>query len=190
MLISLTGPSGIGKGFVRQAVLRRFPNLTELPWMTTRTLRPEEERNRSNRIHVDDGEFSALEAQGKLVLVQTLYGNRYGLARELLSADPNAADYLTEFQTDNLEEVWRLGIPVCTIALVPTDLAFLRTRLVHYRGTETPDEIESRLTLAEQEINALLQHRSQLSFMAEIGPENEGNIVPMIIEFLTPILER
>lgn len=42
MLITLTGPSGIGKGFVAEYLLARFPGVEELVWTTTRPLRPTE----------------------------------------------------------------------------------------------------------------------------------------------------
>ena len=54
MLISLTGPSGIGKDYVKQALLRHFATLQEVIWLTTRLLRPNEEDGRSNREPIDD----------------------------------------------------------------------------------------------------------------------------------------
>lgn len=189
MLISLTGPSGIGKGYVRQAVLQQFPYIKELPWITTRPLRPDELQGRSNRISVERSVFESLQATGELTLVQMLHGHQYGLLRSYLAIQ-SAEVYLTEFQMTNLEKVRKDNVPLQAIGLLPSDLGFLRTRLVEYRGSESPTEVERRITLAEEEIITMQQHRSIFSLLITVSGENEGNVTTKVLEFLTPVLEK
>jgi len=82
MIISFSGPSGIGKGFVKEHLLRIYPHIGELVWFTTRFPRSNEKQG--NRIHISSSEFNKLSEVGDLVLVQHLYGHRYGLKRESL----------------------------------------------------------------------------------------------------------
>ena len=42
MLFSITGPSGVGKGHLKQQILDAFPRLAELVWVTTRPLRADD----------------------------------------------------------------------------------------------------------------------------------------------------
>jgi len=66
MIIALNGPSGIGKGFIKECLLRTYPHIQELAWFTTRPLRPNE-RSGGNRIRVTVSEFNRMADVGELV---------------------------------------------------------------------------------------------------------------------------
>lgn len=53
MLIALSGPSGIGKGFIKEKLLREYPDIKEIQWITTRKLRSTESRSMSKIYTID-----------------------------------------------------------------------------------------------------------------------------------------
>ncbi|MBI1839138.1 MAG: hypothetical protein HYR95_02505, partial [Candidatus Colwellbacteria bacterium] len=139
MIIALTGPSGIGKGFIKEQLLRTYPFIEELAWFTTRPLRPNE--SGGNRINVPDFQFNQLVESGNLVLVQNLYGYRYGLRKHDLAPSPSVK--LTELHIDNLIEALRINTTILVIGLITSDLSLLRERLSINRNTESQAEIEN-----------------------------------------------
>ena len=111
MIISLSGPSGIGKGFIKERLLQLYPHIQELAWFTTRTLRSNE--HGGNRIHVSLPEFNQLAGFGELVLVQDLFGHRYGLRKE--DSLPSSDIKLTELHPDNLLKALRINHAIFAI---------------------------------------------------------------------------
>ena len=83
MIISLSGPSGIGKGFIKEQLLQLYPYIEELVWLTTRPLRSKGQDR--NRINVSLPEFNRLAEFDELVLVQNIYGHHYGLRKRFTS---------------------------------------------------------------------------------------------------------
>lgn len=170
MIISFSGPSGIGKGFIKERLLQVYPEIQELVWYTTRNLRPSEQGG--NRVQTSLPEFNQLVELGKLVLVQkNLFGHCYGLRKEDLETSSNIK--LTELHPANLVEALRINPAIFTIGLVTSDLALLRKRLSLVRKTESDVEIEKRVTNAKSEIEAILEHRSLYASVIEITEANE-----------------
>lgn len=184
MLISITGPSGIGKGFVKQAILEHCPKIKELPWTTTRPIR----RKEANRIFVSLDRFQKMTAGGELILVQQLFGHSYGLQKCLFEADLDQV-LLTELHIENLLKLSSLDICPVAIGLIPVSLEFLRQRLELYRATEKPAEIELRLQAAETEIQQILDNHELFLTVIEIAKSTEENVTQSVIETLTPHLK-
>jgi guanylate kinase len=187
MIVSLTGPSAIGKGYIRQALLAYFPFLRELVWLTTRPLRPDERLGSSNRKSVSIEEFRTLEGSSGLVLVQNIHGHLYGVARKDLEIDVSSF-YLTELHVDNLTIARRLGLSLVPIALVPAELGLLRARLAR-RGTESSAEAEQRLAVAVGEVREILAQRHLFARIEVVDESSEAELTTRLIEFLTPVLE-
>lgn len=185
MIISLTGPSGIGKGFVKERLLRIYPCIEELAWFTTRPLRPNEQHG--NRVHVSFSEFNGFVESGELVLVQNLYGHRYGLKREDLL--PNLSVRLTEFHPNNLEEAFLINSTILAIGFVTFDLSLLYERLAISRRTESAAEIEQRIAVAEDEIKTVLRHKSLFQSVIEVTKASEAVVFDQVLAILTPHLK-
>jgi|SRR3990167_6302840 len=182
MLIALSGPSGIGKGFIKQALLARYPEITELAWLTTRPLR-EGELAGGNRIHVSRTCFATLEAQGKCVLVQELYGNRYGLlSAQLHGTQPR----LTEMHPGNVQEIIRLHPNIYLIGLVTDDLSLLHDRLV-IRG-DVDQKNEERLDAAKAEMSLIHGMRHLYNFIFIITRENESEMCGHVLNTIGGLL--
>ncbi|OGY78652.1 MAG: hypothetical protein A3B74_04730 [Candidatus Kerfeldbacteria bacterium RIFCSPHIGHO2_02_FULL_42_14] len=184
MIISLSGPSGIGKGFIKERLLQLYPHIQELAWFTTRPLRSNE--HGGNRIHISLPEFNQMVEFGKLVLVQDLFGHRYGLRKEDLL--PSLDTKLTELHPDNLLEALRINPAIFSIGLVTFDLSLLHKRLSIVRKTESPEEIENRVATAKSEIEIILQRRSLLASVIEITEARESSALDEVLAILTPHL--
>lgn len=172
MIISLSGPSGIGKGFIKEQLLQLYPNIQELVWCTTRDLRPNEQGG--NRFHISLSEFNQLVELGKLVLVQDLFGHRYGLRKEDLETSSDIK--LTELHPANLVEALRINPSIFAIGLVTSDLSLLRKRLAVVRKSESEAEIEKRIMKAKSEIETILGHRSLHASVIEITEAEEDQV--------------
>lgn len=186
MVISLSGPSGIGKGFVKERLLQVYPFIEELVWFTTRPLRPNEQR--SNRIQVSLPEFNKLVESGKLVLVQDLYGHRYGLKKEDLL--PGSLVRLTELHPDNLKEALKINPTILGIGFVTSDLSLLHRRLSVLRNTESTAEIEQRIAVAKIEIETILRQKSLFAAVIEVATASESLVFDQVLAVLTPHLTK
>ena len=184
MIISLSGPSGIGKGFVKERLLQLYPYIKELAWFTTRLLRPNEQGG--NRIHVSFPEFNQLVASDKLVLVQDLYGHRYGLKKEDLL--PRQRVRLTELHPDNLLEAFKINPTILAIGFVTSNFLLLRKRLSVLRNTESAAEIEQRIAVAKIEIKTILRQKSLFASVIEVTKASETLVFDQVRAILTPHL--
>lgn len=186
MIISLSGPSGIGKGFIKERLLQLYPHIQELAWFTTRLLRPNEQGG--NRVHVSLPEFNQLAEFGELVLVQDLFGHRYGLRKEDLL--PCSDIKLTEVHPDNMLEALRINPEIFAIGLVTFDLSLLHKRLSVVRNTESSAEIEKRVTTAESEIKSIIQRSSLFTSVIEVTEAGESRVLDAVLAVLTPYLTK
>ncbi len=184
MLIALSGPSGIGKGFIKEKLLTEYPNIEEIQWITTRKLRATEIRG--NRVSVSRNEFRRLVRSQELVLVQTLYGNEYGMRKsELLSS---TRLLLTELHPNNLQSAIFINPSIITIGFSTNDVGLLDERLSVRRGTETATEVAERIAAAKSEIVALNSLSHLCRKIIEVTRENEGSIFEQVHHILNPII--
>lgn len=186
MIISLSGPSGIGKGFIKERLLQIYPHIQELAWLTTRPLRSSEQGG--NRIHVSLPKFNQLSEFGELVLVQDLYGHRYGLRKEDML--PSSDTKLTELYPDNLLEALRINPSIFAIGFVTSDLSLLHKRLSVVRKTESLAEIEKRVAMAESEIVTILQRRSLFTSVIEVTEAGESLVLKQVLAILASHLTK
>lgn len=170
MIVALSGPSGIGKGFIKMAIMEANPDVKEAVWYTTRNLRPGEK----NRASIPGIEFTAMEHTGRLVLVQELFGNRYGISRQDLEAKEGKV--LTEIHPFVVDKAKEINPNIIMIGIVTDDLGLLRERLSERRKTETPAEIERRLKVAESEIEFIREHHDKFDLVVNISRKTETSI--------------
>ena len=185
MIISLSGPSGIGKGFVKEGLLKLYPQIQELVWFTTRPLRSNEQQG-GNRIHVSLLEFNQMAEFGKLVLVQDLFGHRYGLRKEDLLSSLDIK--LTEVHPDNMLEALRINPKIFAIGFVTFDLSLLQKRLSILRKTESPVEIKHRVATAVSEMEIILQRKLLFASVIEVTEVGESLVLDKVHTVLNHIL--
>lgn len=169
MIFALSGPSGIGKGFAKEAILKKNPNVKEAIWYTTRDLRPGEK----NRESISEIEFTVMQNSEKLALVQELFEHRYGILKEsLLSSD----DLLTEIHPFIVDEAKNINPNIILVGMVTDDTELLFERLSQKRKTETPKEIAKRVAAAEREIEAIRKNYKLFDAIIFVSKESESAV--------------
>ena len=159
MLIILSGVSGAGKDTIKTELLKRNNNMTTLPSYTTRPMR-EGEVNGVIYNFVSEEEFKKLIANNDLYEYDIHHDNYYGTSRTLLNEKIAEGKVIIKDidvnGTENLVKLLKDDTRVVTIFLrVPKDA--LKQRLIN-RGTNTPEEIEERLSRFDYEESKLNQY--------------------------------
>lgn len=155
MLIVLSGPSGVGKGTVRQAMLKDATNKFKYSVsMTTRQMRPGE-KNGVDYFFCSKGEFEEQIRQGEMLeyarYVDNYYGTPLRYVQETLDA---GTDVFLEIEVNGAMQVREKMPNGVFIFLTPPDLSSLRNRITH-RGSEDTTTIDRRMEKARQEIKMM-----------------------------------
>ena len=162
ILFVISAPSGAGKTTLVEA-LRQTPNFLYSVSCTTRAPRAGEIENEDYQF-LSDRDFRARVAAGDFLEHAQVHGDFYGTLRgPLLTNLKNGIDVLIDIDTQGAETIRKCDDPIIREALadvfiMPPDLEELRRRLLK-RGTETPEQIESRLKTAAREMELWRDYR-------------------------------
>lgn len=162
ILFVISAPSGAGKTTLVEA-LRQTPNFVYSVSCTTRAPRAGEIENEDYQF-LSDRDFRARVAAGDFLEHAQVHGDFYGTLRgPLITNLKNGIDVLIDIDTQGAETIRNCGDPIIREALadvfiMPPDLEELRRRLLK-RGTETPEQIESRLKTAAREMELWRDYR-------------------------------
>ncbi|MFV0395980.1 MAG: guanylate kinase [Coprobacillaceae bacterium] len=151
-LIILSGPSGVGKGTVREELFKDDSlNLAYSISMTTRKPRPSE-RDAIDYFFVEEDTFKAKIEQEQLLEWAEFVGNYYGTPKEnvdkLLNEGKNV---VLEIEVQGALQVMKKCPEALTIFLVPPSLEELERR-IRGRRTEKEEVVQQRLAKATKEI--------------------------------------
>ncbi len=145
----ITGPSGVGKGTLIRLLRERFPELELSVSATTRAPRPGEQDGVDYWFLAAD-EFERRVQAGEFVEHAEYSGNRYGTLRSELEKD---APVLLEIEVQGARQVRETMPDAVQIFIRPPSDDALKDRLVG-RGTDTHEEVQARLQVAEDELAA------------------------------------
>jgi len=155
LLIILSGPSGVGKGTIRQEILKD-PSL-QLYYsvsMTTRPMRPGEKEGREYYF-TDKAGFQKALNEGDLLEWNQYCGNFYGTPRSKVEAMRRSGkNVLLEIDVNGAAQVMKAyrGDPrVVSIFLIPPSFQVLEQR-IRGRSTESEEAIQARLEKARVEL--------------------------------------
>lgn len=149
----ITGPSGVGKGTLIRQLLDRVPDLELSVSATTRGPRPGEEDGIAYHF-LDEDSFAARIAEGDFVEWAEYSGRRYGTLRsELEKRVAAGAPVVLEIEVQGARQVRETLPSAVRIFIAPPSPEVLRNRLVG-RGTDSEQEIERRLGVADEELAA------------------------------------
>lgn len=150
-LIVITGPSGVGKGTLIEALMARVHGLRRSVSVTTRPPRTGEEDGREYHFMTVE-QFIDAERHGLFLENAEYAGNRYGtLISEVTGADASVRGIVLEIETEGAAQVRAKEPRALTIFIAPPSADVLRERLSS-RGTDAPEVIERRLATAEIEL--------------------------------------
>ena len=162
ILFVVSAPSGAGKTTLVERI-RRTPNLFYSVSCTTRTPRAGEIDGQDYQF-VSDADFRERVAKGDFVEHAQVHGDHYGTLREpIITNLETGKDVLIDIDTQGAAVIRNSGDPLIQDALadvfiMPPDLEELRKRLLK-RGTETAQQIDSRLATAAREMEHWRDYR-------------------------------
>ena len=169
ILITLTGPSGIGKGYLKKYLKKVF-KLTEPPVYTTRKKRKNEDS--SDRIFLTRKEFREKLKKGELILVNEIYGNYYGFQKDAFSDNSNQ---ITEIYIDNVKKFREIYPSALMLGLLPKSLDFLMYRL-HKREKESGEKVSQRLGEIEKELAKIWKQKEFFNYIYYVGKDNQHRV--------------
>ncbi|MCQ2483151.1 MAG: guanylate kinase [Clostridia bacterium] len=152
IMFSISGPSGVGKGTIVNAVKEGHPNFGVSVSATTRAPRGEEKDGVEYYFKTDE-EFDKMIEEGDIIEYDTFVGKRYGTPAAPLKK-------MVESGEDCLLDITILGSlalkdkfknDAVTIFVLPPSLEVLAQRL-RDRGTESEEKIQERLNTAKSEV--------------------------------------
>ena len=152
LLLVLSGPSGVGKGTVKSAIVKNkvFPFEYSVS-MTTRQPRPGE-INGKDYFFVTEERFKQAISQNELLEYNQYVNHFYGTPKTPVAKMlDEGKDVLLEIDVNGAQKVRQQMPDGVFIFLTPPDLHTLHTRLEN-RGTESEDVIMGRIRQARQEI--------------------------------------
>jgi len=152
LLISVSGPSGAGKGTVLDEIKKRNPDFGQSISVTTRE--PREGETDGVEYHFRTKEvFMQMLEEGEILEYDEFVGNYYGTPtiplQEMSDAGTDVLLDLTIAGSLTLKENFEQAV---TIFLLPPSYEVLEQRL-RGRSTESEDVVSARLEMARQEIS-------------------------------------
>jgi guanylate kinase len=158
LLVLISAPSGGGKTTLCQHLLAARPEMTRAVTCTTRPPRAGE-RDGADYYFLDPGAFLKHVQAGDFLEHATVFGNSYGTFKaEVLGKLQQGKDVLLNLDVQGAatirkktREVPELKHALVSVFLTPPSLSIVEARL-RWRGTDSPAVIQTRLSLARQEI--------------------------------------
>jgi guanylate kinase len=165
ILFILSAPSGAGKTTLRN-LLKRTPDFVFSISCTTRQARPGEEEGVDYHFMPPEN-FAARVEKGDFLEHALVHKNRYGTLNEtVLGNIERGVDVLLDVDIQGAEMIRatkheKIRAAIADVFLLPPSMEVLRARLMK-RGTETPEQLETRLGNAVEEMKARHDYRYNL----------------------------
>ena len=150
-LLVLTGPSGVGKGTVLQALLARYPQVWLSVSATTRDPRPGE-RHGENYFFMDRSSFMEQVERGEFLEWAEFAGHAYGTPAGPIRSRLRAGQTVVlEIEVEGARQVRRRLPTAVQVFLRPPSMAALEER-IRGRGSDSEDSIAKRIARAREEL--------------------------------------
>ena len=150
MVVVISGPSGVGKSTIVQALRERHPELAPIVAVTTRPRRPDE----TDGVHyhfITPETFAALRDAGELLEWAEVHGHWYGTPRDqVVRALAAGRHAVLPIDPQGARSIRRLVPEALLIFVMPPSMDDLLARLRSRRS-------ESQASLALRERNALAE---------------------------------
>ena len=158
LLIVFSGPSGVGKGTVRQEIFSTPDHKFEYSVsMTTRAQRPGEVDGKDYFFRSRE-EFEELIRNGQMLEYAEYVGNYYGTPLTYVNETlDKGIDVFLEIEEQGALQVKKKVPDAVFIFLTPPDLNELQERLVG-RGTDSEEVIAKRIERAREEIALMSEY--------------------------------
>lgn len=177
ILVTLTGPSGIGKGYLKKYLKKVF-NFKEPVVYTTREKRKDEDF--SERMFLTKREFLEKVKNKELILVRKIYGNYYGFHKNAFLINSNL---ITEIHIDNVEKFKKMYPHALMLGFLSKTLDFLIYRLKK-KEKESGQKVTLRLDEIKKEIKKIQKKRKLFNQLFYVDRDNEGKICKEVENYI------
>ncbi|MDH5405014.1 MAG: guanylate kinase [Candidatus Aminicenantes bacterium] len=148
----ISAPSGSGKTTLGKELLNSLPDLQLSISYTTRKPRPGEQEG-VDYFFLTREEFEKKRMKGELIEWAEVFGHYYGTSRKRLTQHlQQGKDVLLLIDVQGAIQIMEKLPRVVSIFVLPPSRDALKQRLEE-RGTDTAEEIQRRLKVAEREID-------------------------------------
>jgi guanylate kinase len=149
----VSAPSGAGKTTLSRAACQRISGLAYSVSHTTRPPRAGEVNGR-DYFFVSEDSFQEMVNRGEFLEWARVYRHLYGTSRSWLQDRiEEGLDVILDVDVQGAQELRKSGLPSHQIFVLPPSWQALRERLVS-RGTDSPQEVVTRLEWAQDEMRA------------------------------------
>ena len=156
ILVVLSAPSGCGKTSIVERLLKRHPDWIRSVSATTRPPRAGE-KSGEDYLFLSKPEFEKMKVEKKLLEWAEIYGHFYGTPKPFITEQVGKGKVVLltiDVQgSRQVKESCGKDYSLVSIFILPPSVKALRERLTN-RKTETPDEIEKRISIAQDEIKS------------------------------------
>lgn len=149
-LFVISGPSGVGKDTVVKALLKKHPNIRKTISVTTRAKRSNE-TDGVDYYFISEEEFSNHRHNGRLVEYELYDGAYYGTLYSEIERHSESDPLILVIDVRGRRNVMKRYPMAKSIFISPPSPEVLKARIIA-RNENTPEEMEHRLTVAEEEL--------------------------------------
>jgi len=147
----ISGPSGVGKGTIKDAVLEKITDMEVSISATTRKPRSAETNGR-DYFFVDEGRFQQLINNDELLEWAQVYNNLYGTPRKFVEDNlSRGQDVMLEIDIQGAMQIKQRKPDGVFIFIAPPSIEELSLRLAT-RAQDTPESIKLRLAACKWEM--------------------------------------
>lgn len=155
MLLVISGPSGAGKGTLKELLIHRLGDLTFSVSKTARPIRQGVETDGVDYWFITREQFEKMAAEGAFLETATVHGHLYGTpVAPVQKALDAGLDVLLEIDTQGALMVREKINDCVTVFIVPPSFAILEKRL-RLRKTNSEADIHRRLQNAREELTQI-----------------------------------
>ena len=147
----ISGPSGVGKSTVLNALLKEYPDLYFSVSATTRAPRPTEKPDVDYHF-IEAETFRQWIEDGEFLEYAEYVGNFYGTPKKYVDeAMEQGKDVILDIEIQGAAQVCAKRPETVRIFIAPPSWEELERRLTA-RGTDTPEKVQKRLLRAQVEL--------------------------------------
>ena len=158
LLLVISGPSGVGKGTLVNALMERNQKIKMSVSATTRAPRPGEIEGVHYFFKTEE-EFKAMVDRGEFLEYIHVFGSKYyGTPRSFVEQQlENGYDVILEIDVQGAMKVKQSFPDAVLMFITAPSMSEIKSRLIG-RGTETMEQVEKRFATAFEEIKMIPQY--------------------------------